>query len=351
MVVYLKRDVIEDVVIIGGLIGVQFVNAGNSVLLGYLMSLGLSPFTIVICFTLATFIILSPFAFYFERSLWPNRLTLKLIIQLVFISFGGVTLFQFLYLKGINLTSPAVATAMPNLAPGLIFIIAWIFRVEKVVLTYLYSKIKIVGTFVCVAGAVTMSIMQSTDSSGDAMMDHPAVDNNIFDKNKIIGCMYLMAAVLVLSSSVVLQAATLGDFPAPMSLCAITSFIGLVITSIVQLFKNHDAEWGWPLVSVLDLVGYSLLGGAVSGACVSFNGWAMKKRGPVLVSMFCPIGTVITVVLSFITLGQTISLGSLAGMFLMFIGLYFVLWAKGKEIYSVGDGFGSEFDPEKPLLS
>jgi len=30
----------------------------------------------------------------------------------------------------------------------------------------------------------------------------------------------------------------------------------------------------------------------------------------------------------------------------MFTGLYFVLWAKGKE-----DGLESEFDAEKPLLS
>ncbi|GMJ00407.1 Usually multiple acids move in and out Transporters 7 [Hibiscus trionum] len=89
MVVYIKRLVLEDVAIIGGLVGVQFVYAGNSVLLAYLMSLGLSPFPIVICFTLATFLILSPFAFYFERSQWPNRLTLKFITQLVLISFGG----------------------------------------------------------------------------------------------------------------------------------------------------------------------------------------------------------------------------------------------------------------------
>lgn len=39
-----------------------------------------------------------------------------------------VTLFQSLLLEGIKLTSPAMATAMPNLAPGLIFIIAWCFR-------------------------------------------------------------------------------------------------------------------------------------------------------------------------------------------------------------------------------
>ncbi|KAE8712947.1 WAT1-related protein [Hibiscus syriacus] len=329
MVACIKRALLEDVAIIGGLVGVQFVYAGNSVLLAYLMSLGISPFPLIVYFTLATFIILSPFSFHFERT----------------------TLFQNLFLKGIDLTSPAVATAMPNLAPGLIFIISWAFRLEKVALSCLYSKVKIAGTFLCVLGAIITSVIQSTVSSEDATIDIADVYYDIFDKNKITGCMYLMAAVLVLSSNVVLQATTLGDFPAPMSLCAITSLIGVIITSLVQLFKDHDLEWGWPLVSGWELLGFSLLGGALSGMCVSFNGWAMKKRGPVLVSMFCPIGTVITVVLSFFTLGQSISLGSLAGMFLMFTGLYFVLWAKGKEVYAVGDGLRTEFDPEKPLLS
>lgn len=50
-------------------------------------------------------------------------------------------------------------------------------------------------------------------------------------------------------------------------------------------------------------------GGTISGACVSFNGWAMKKRGPVLVSMFSPIGTVCSLVLSVVTLGESINIG------------------------------------------
>lgn len=50
-------------------------------------------------------------------------------------------------------------------------------------------------------------------------------------------------------------------------------------------------------------------GGIIGGACVSFSAWAMKKRGPVLVSMFSPIGTVCSVFLSFITLGDTINIG------------------------------------------
>ncbi|KAF5729845.1 WAT1-related protein [Tripterygium wilfordii] len=349
-----RREKLEDVLITGGLILNQFVYAGNSVLMSYLMSLGLKPFTIVIFSTFATFLILSPLAVCFERSKWPNQLTSKLVIQLVLIAFGGVTLFQTLFLEGINLTSPAMATAMPNLAPGLIFIIAWTFRFEKVKLSCTYSKVKIAGTLLCVVGAITMSLMHSTTSIKQARMtspDHHHHLDPLFDRQKIIGCLYLMAAVIVLSSNVVLQAAVLGDFPAPVSISAITSFIGVLITATVQMFQDRSMEINWPLTSIGPLIGYSLLGGMVSGASVSFSGWAMKKRGPVLVSMFSPIATVISVILSAITLGETIKIGSLAGMFLMFTGLYFVLWAKGREDHANGDGLESEFDAQKPLLS
>ncbi|KAE9607442.1 putative EamA domain-containing protein [Lupinus albus] len=124
----MEGGMVEDVSFIGGLIGVQFVYAGNAVLLSYLMSLGLNSLTIVIFSSLATFLILLPVAFYYERSVWPKKFSFKLFIQILLLSFGGVTLFQSLFLKGINLTSPSMGTAMPNLAPGLIFVIAWTFR-------------------------------------------------------------------------------------------------------------------------------------------------------------------------------------------------------------------------------
>ncbi|KAJ6389240.1 hypothetical protein OIU77_027556 [Salix suchowensis] len=323
-----KNQTVEDLVIVVGLVMVQFVYAGNSVLLSYLMSIGLNPLTIVIFSTSATFLILSPIAVHFERSKWPKEFRLKLLIQMVLISFGGVTLFQSLYLKGIKLTSPAMATAMPNLAPGLIFIIAWTFRLEKVKLSCVYSKVKIVGTILCVVGALVMSLMSSTESAKESKSSKSIPPGDIgFDTNRIIGCLYLISAVFVLSINVVLQATTLSDFPAPISLCAITSLIGVIITAIVEL------------------------GGAVGGACVSFNGWAMKKRGPVLVAVFNPIGTVISVAFSVITLGDRFNLASFAGMFLMFTGLYLVLWAKGKEGFRDGDHLESEFDPQKRLLA
>ncbi|KAE9459397.1 hypothetical protein C3L33_08688, partial [Rhododendron williamsianum] len=320
-----KRVVLEDITIIGGLLLVQFVYAGNSVLLSYLMSLGLNPLTIVIFTALSTFLVLSPLSFCFERSKWPKKLSLKLLVQLVFIAIGGL---------------------------------------EKLKLSCMYSRVKIVGTLMCVTGAVTMSIMQSTMHDDPTAEDSqlrlsPPATGNVFDIQKIIGCLYLMAAVLALSSNIVLQAATLSDFPAPISMCAITSLIGAVITSMVELIQDHHFDIGWPIVSVRDIIGFSLLGGIVSGGCFSFNGWAMKKRGPVLVAMFSPVATVVSVILSFLTTGEYITLGSVFGMVLMFTGLYFFLWAKRKEDFTVrvgdgdkdGDRSESECDMEKHLLS
>lgn len=57
----------EDIAIIGGLIGVQVLYAGSAMLLGYLMSLGIKSLTIVIFTSFATFLLLLPFAFYYER--------------------------------------------------------------------------------------------------------------------------------------------------------------------------------------------------------------------------------------------------------------------------------------------
>ncbi|KAK2965063.1 hypothetical protein RJ639_029458 [Escallonia herrerae] len=399
-----KRGLAEDVALIAGLVVMQFMIAGNTVALSYFMSLGLHPSSLIIPSAFATFLVLSPIATYFERSKWPKKFSWKLLVRFVLIGLGGVTLFQSLLLKGINLTSPAMATAMPNLAPGLIFLIAWAFGLETVKPNCMYSKIKVVGTLLCVVGAVTMSLSQSVMNGHLAKEDGlsspspPADDHNMFDEQKIIGCIYLLASVLVLSSSVVLQASTLTEFPAPISLCAITSLFGAILTLVVELIQGHHIETGWPLLSVHELIGYSLLvtslpsvvlviwffidvvtwltmatcrlsavdsnskaitygyvqqAGTVTGACLSFNGWALKKRGPVLVSMFNPIGTVLSVIFS-IFAGDTIGLGSISGMLLMFTGLYFVLWAKGKEgipLEDVNSASKNESDAEKPLLS
>lgn len=62
-----RRAHLEDIVIIAGLIGMQLIYAGNSVLVSYLMLLGFTPASLIILSSLATSVILSPFSVIFER--------------------------------------------------------------------------------------------------------------------------------------------------------------------------------------------------------------------------------------------------------------------------------------------
>ncbi|KAK6935169.1 EamA domain, partial [Dillenia turbinata] len=314
----------------------------NNVLMGYIMSLGFNPLSLTIVNSVATFIVLSPAAVYFERTYWPQKFSLKLLIQLFVISVMGVTVFQSCMMKGIDLTSPAIATAMPNLSPAIIFIIAWIARLEKVDFSCTYSRIKILGTLFCVVGALALSLFQSASPK----QVHGAEATSNFDQQRILGCAFLMVAVLGLSISVVVQAAAVVEFSAPISICLVTSLIGGALAALLELLQSRTIDLGLQILGVRGLIGLSMLGGSIAGSCFSFNGWALKKKGPVLVSMFNPIATVISVLLSVVTLGEMISLGSFAGIILMFTGLYFVLWAKGKEnVVETG------LDAEKPLLS
>ncbi|KAK6947572.1 EamA domain [Dillenia turbinata] len=305
-----NREKLENFVAIGGLVVLQFIYAGNSVFLGYLLSLGFNSFSLAILNSIATFIVLSPAAFYFERTKWPKKFSLKLLILLFVISLSGTTIFQTCMMKGIALTSPAIATAMPNLAPGVIFIIAWIVRLEKIDFSCTYSRIKILGTLFCVVGALAMSLLQNTSPKQvpetEATSSAPVSQ---FNQQRILGCAYLMAAVLGLSINVVMQAAALVELPAPISLCAVTSLIGASLTAMLQLLRYHTIDFGLQILGVRGLIGLSVLGGTVAGVCFSFGGWALARKGPVTVSMFSPIGTVLSVILSLITLGDMISLG------------------------------------------
>ncbi|XP_026662437.2 WAT1-related protein At5g47470-like isoform X1 [Phoenix dactylifera] len=270
-----------------------------------------------------------------------------------------VTMYQAILLLGIKKTSPAIASAMPNLAPGFIFIIAACFRFEKFDIRCKYSGIKILGTLVCLSGAIVMSFLQSPSTSPMLTSNKLSLlgehMNMAINKEWMLGCFYLLAAVIILSCNTVLQAATMLSFPAPLSLCVITSMMGSILTAMLQFIVEGRIDTGSPTISVASIIALVLGGGVVIGGCVSFQTWCVNRKGPVLVAIFSPIQTVCSAILSAVLFRQTISLGSLAGIVLMFSGLYLVLWAKNNEGFSLVDAGEDSTQPtddiEKPLLS
>ncbi|KAJ8436335.1 hypothetical protein Cgig2_005259 [Carnegiea gigantea] len=319
----LGRERVEGWVIMGGLVGIQFIYAGNAVFFSYLMSLGVSPLSHIILSTLPTFFPVS-----FTLAAVPKEIQCKAFISACLCSIHWGNIVAIIIPQGVedDFSSNCYSHAQPrswhylsNLLGFRVFICPIpltnsiyfqglfnrscftsydkiichrLCRFEPVRLSCNYSRVKIIGTLICVIG-------------------------RIFDKEKIVGCLYLALAVFILSSNVVLQAHILGELPAPMTLCAVTSLIGFVTTMLAQLAQEHRIRLSLPLVRFCDLITFSLfvskfcgastldhvlfktnLLGFLGGVCVSFSGWALKKRGPVLVSMLSPIATVISTILS-----------------------------------------------------
>ncbi|URD84701.1 hypothetical protein MUK42_02158 [Musa troglodytarum] len=363
----------EELFIISGNFLVQVTYGAYMVFLNGVFNAGVNPLFLVVFGNSVTAVVVLPVALAFEKKKWPTRLSATLLFHFLLLSLGGVTLFQALMLVGIKKASPDVASAMPNLTPGLIFIISACLRFEKFDACCWYSRTKIMGTLLCLAGVFTMCFLQGTSetprlaNNWSFLLAKPLTLDKAINKDWVLGCFYLLAGVFILSCTTVLQAATMLKFPAPLTLVVITSVMGSSLTALLQLMTEGKISVGPTTMSITSIVAIVLLGGVVMGTCMAFQGWCITKKGPVLVSIFCPIQTVSTVVVSAALLGQIISLGrvltreyiilfcSLAGIVLMFAGLYVVLWAKKNETFSMLDVDAEPEvlveDVEKPLLS
>ncbi|KAK8934948.1 WAT1-related protein [Platanthera zijinensis] len=344
----------ENFLIIAGLLLVQGVYGFYTIFLSRILAMGLSPLFMIVAGGFLGAVFLLPFAVILERKKWPKRITLAMVVQFVAIALGGVTMFQGLLLMGIKRTTPAIASAMPNLVPGFVFIIAAFFRLEKFSFWCKYSQTKVIGTIVCLGGALAMSMLQTPTASKSLFFLGESVNDSTY-KDWLFGCFYLLAAIIIVSFVMVLQATTMVGFPAPFTLCVITSLLGSILTGILQILIEGKLDVGSSNLSLF-LIILVISGTMVSSTCVVYQTWCVSKKGPLLVSIFSPIQTLSATSLSMILFRQSVSLGSSIGMLLMVTGLYVVLWAKRKEDFVVVKGNTStvqnvQNDIEKPLLS
>lgn len=342
---------VEEVLIVGGLLLVQCVLSGYVLFTDHLLALGADPLAVIVVGGAAYAAFCLPFAVALERKRWPSTVSGTLVAQYLLIALGGTTAFQELMLLGIKKTTPAIASAMPNLGPGLIFIIAACFRLERFDRACKYTQAKIAGTVVCLAGAVAMSFLQSPSTSSPPLAAASAGGDNKDYYDWILGCCCLVAGVTVFALVTVLQAATLARLPAPLTMCCATSATGAALTALLRLVLEGKflPDMGSPDIDATLVAGIVVLGGGLVGACTAFQAWCLGRKGPLFVSVFGPVQTVCTAILSAALFRQVVSLGSLAGIVLMFSGLYIVLWAKSNEISPDDDE--DHHDAEKALLA
>lgn len=318
------------------MISLQFGFAGMNIITKVSLNRGMSHYVLVVYRHAFATAAIAPFALVLERKVRP-KITFLMFMQIFVLGLLGPVIDQNLYYAGLKFTSPTYSCAISNMLPAMTFVMAAIFRMEKVDIRKFRCQAKVIGTIVTVAGAMLMTLYKGQVISflGSEYMHHPRnyVPENTTDsgeKDWFKGSILLIIATLAWASFFILQAVTLRKYPAQLSLTALVCALGTLQSIAVTFVMEHKTSV-WTIGWDMNLLAAAYAGIISSGITYYVQGIVMQKKGPVFVTAFSPFMMIIVAIMGAFILAEKIYLGGVAGAVLIVMGLYSVLWGKYKE--------------------
>ncbi|KAA8538497.1 hypothetical protein F0562_028132 [Nyssa sinensis] len=314
------------------IVSLQFGYAGMYIITMVSLKLGMSHYVLVVYRHAVATLAIAPFALVLERKTRP-KMTVSAFLKIMFLGLLEPVIDQNLYYVGMKATSATFAAAITNILPALTFIMAIIFRLERVNIKQIQSVAKVIGTVITVMGAMLMTLYRGPIvdiiwySRGRS---HHKTSSTTADQHWFTGTLMLVACICGWSGFFILQSFTLKQYPAELSLTSLICLMGMLEGGVVALAMERDMRaWvvGWD--SRLFAAVYS--GVVCSGIAYYVQGVVNKERGPVFVTAFSPLCMIITAVLGATILSEQVHLGSLIGAIIVVIGLYSVVWGKSKD--------------------
>jgi len=295
---------------------------------------GLNPYVYVTYRHLLVAVLIWPFAYYHERGLRP-KMTFKLFMEIFVLSLLGVSLTLNMYFASLKYTSPTFVTSMVNTISSMTFVIAIILRMEIVDAKSLRGLAKIAGTVVSFAGVTTMTlykgaVIKSLWKSPIHIHSGGGSGGGVAHESWVKGSVLAVASCICWSIWYIMQASSLKRYPAQLSLTAWMCTVGGIQSTVFTVFMQHKPE-DW-------LIGFGLKfwcivysGLACNGFTVFVQLWCTEKKGPVFVTMFNPLSTIMVAILAYFIFGENLYVGSIIGGVVVILGLYLLLWGKEKD--------------------
>lgn len=317
------------------MVSLSFGYAGMYIITMLCLKRGMSTYVLVVYRHAAATIAIAPFALYFERKTRP-KLTLPIFFKIMLLGFLEPVFDQNLYYLGMKYTSATFASAIVNILPAVTFIMAILFRLEKVKIKNIHSIAKIVGTMVTLGGATLMTLYKGPvmnmfgTSSAHTGTGSSSSASSSGDHKWVVGTLMVMASCVGWSAFFILQSFTLRAYPAELSLTTLICFMGMIEGGAVAVvMEHHTSEWALGMDSRTLAPIYS--GVVCSALAYYLQSVVIKERGPVFVTAFNPLCMIIVAVLGSLILAEQIHLGSVIGAIIIVIGLYSVIWGKSKD--------------------
>ncbi|KAK9733525.1 hypothetical protein RND81_04G073100 [Saponaria officinalis] len=275
-----------------------------------------------------------PLAFFVERKSRP-RLTWTVLGQAFLCGLLGGSLVQNLYLESIVLTSATFASALANLVPGVTFILGVLFRMEKTSLKTLPGKAKTFGTILGIAGAMVLTFVKGIEikmwSVHTHILKNPTHQITHSTRENLIGASLAIVGCFSYASWLIVQTKMSARYPCYYSSTALMCLMGAIQSFVFAVILERD--WNqWKLGWNVRLVAVTFTGIVASGMMLTLIAWCVRLRGPLFVSVFNPLMVIIVALIGSIFLDEKLYIGSVIGGLLIMLGLYGVVWGKGKEM-------------------
>ncbi|GKV19021.1 hypothetical protein SLEP1_g29321 [Rubroshorea leprosula] len=271
-------------------------------------------------------IVMLPFAYFLERKTRP-KLTVALFLELFVLSILGVSLTLNMYFASMRYTSPTFIASVVNTVASLTFIIAVILRLEVFDIWNSRGIAKAVGTLVCLAGVTVMTLYKGPIMKS---VGHPLIQiagKTTIHEHWLKGSVLTVASCITWSIWYIMQAFTLKRYPARLSLTTWMSFLGAAQSAVFTVIIEHKAS-AWMIGFNVELWSTIYAGVVVSGLIIFIQLWVTEEKGPVFVTMFNPLTTLLVAVVAYFVLGEKLYTGSIVGGVIVIIGLYMLLWGK-----------------------
>ncbi|VFQ63798.1 unnamed protein product [Cuscuta campestris] len=314
----------------------QFGLAGMDIISKVALNEGMSNYVFVVYRHAVATLVIAPFAFILDKKQRP-KMTLPIFAKLAVLSILEPVIDQNMYFIGMKYTTATFAASMSNILPALTFVMACIFRLEKVRVKSIPSQAKIIGTVATVGGAMMMTLLKGPMvhlfwAKSNA---HQNPTGAIDLAHSIRGALMISFGCLSWASFMILQAITLRTYPTELSMTAWICLLGTGEGAIVALVMERGNPSVWSINWDTKFLAALYSGVFCSGLAYYIQGVIMKDRGPVFVTAFNPLSMVIVAVMSSIILKEQMYLGRVLGAAVIVVGLYMVLWGKSKDHKSI----------------
>lgn len=321
----------KDLVPFGLMVTMECINVALNTLFKAATVKGMSYHVFVVyAYAVAAFVLL-PAPFISTRSRVLPPLSKPILCKIGLLGLIGSSS-QIMGYTGISYSSPTLSSAISNLVPAFTFLLAIIFRMEKVAIKSLSSQAKVVGTIVSISGAfiVTLYIgppiiiaLRSSNSLHQTLKSSS-------DQSWAIGGLLLTAEYILVPLWYIVQVQIMKVYPNELTVIFYYNLCVSIIAGIVGVISEPNAS-AWKIGFDTSLA--SILCSGIFGSFLNntVHAYVLRIKGAVYVAMFKPLSIVIAVAMGVVFLGDTLHLGSLIGATIISIGFYTVMWGKAQE--------------------